>query len=230
MKDNNIHNLLDDIIKSNSKALPTKETSIKKKSEVQFAIEEIKADIEKEAKREEQIYNEQIEYTNRLKRTQMLLIEEDYLKKINQQIENEKKVIIQKPQKIQFEDAILTSIKLNDNKQKKSLIKTIKKESLIYIITSLFVASLVFFYLQSSDGKPKNPPIKIITVKKPDMPVKQEEVRLYFIDEINDLIYKPIEKSNEQVSIEKPKTKTFKTKKKEKPKPKINFDINKNDL
>ena len=226
----NIHNLLNDIVKTNSVYSNKKEINVSKKSEAQLALDDIKKDILKEAMKEEQIHNEQIEYTNRLKRTQMLIAEENYLKNINQQLADENKNTVNKPEKIQFEEAITQSVKLNVKKQKPSLIERFKKEKTIYVLTSLLVASLTFFYLQSNEIKPKKNPIKIITVKKPDMPVKQEEVRLYFIDEINDLIYKPIENLPEQAIIEKPKIKIVKNKKKEKPKPKINFDINKNDL
>jgi hypothetical protein len=226
----NIHNLLNDIVKTNSVYLGKKEINVSKKSEAQLALDDIKKDILKEAMKEEQIHNEQIEYTNRLKRTQMLIAEENYLKNINQQLADENKIIIPKPKKIQFEEAATQTIKVDVKKQKPGLIERFKKEKTIYVLTSLLAASLTFFYLQSNEIKPKKNPIKIITVKKPDMPVKQEEVRLYFIDEINDLIYKPIENLPEQAIIEKPKVKIVKTKKKEKPKPKINFDMNKNDL
>jgi len=224
----NIHNLLNDIVKMNSVYSGKKEIDISKKSDAQLALDDIKKDILKEAMKEEQIHNEQIEYTNRLKRTQMLIAEENYLKNINQQLTDENKITTAKPKKIQFEEAVAQSVKINVKKQKTGLIERFKKEKMIYVLTSLLVTSLTFFYLQSDDDKPKNSPIKIITVKKPDISVKQEEARLYFIDEINDLIYKPIEKSNKQVVFEK--TKTSKTKKKEKPKPKINFDMNKNDF
>jgi hypothetical protein len=226
----NIHNLLNDIVKTNSVYSNKKEINVSKKSEAQLALDDIKKDILKEAMKEEQIHNEQIEYTNRLKRTQMLIAEENYLKNINQQSADENKIIIPKPKKIQFEEAATQTIKVDVKKQKPGLIERFKKEKTIYVLTSLLVASLTFFYLQSNEIKPKKNPIKIITVKKPDMPVKQEEVRLYFIDEINDLIYKPIENLPDQAIIEKPKIKTVKNKKKEKPKPKINFDMNKNDL
>jgi hypothetical protein len=226
----NIHNLLNDIVKTNSVYLGKKEINVSKKSEALLALDDIKKDILKEAMKEEQIHNEQIEYTNRLKRTQMLIAEENYLKNINQQLADENKIIIPKPKKIQFEEAATQTIKVDVKKQKPGLIERFKKEKTIYVLTSLLAASLTFFYLQSNEIKPKKNPIKIITVKKPDMPVKQEEVRLYSIDEINDLIYKPIENLPEQAIIEKPKVKIVKTKKKEKPKPKINFDMNKNDL
>lgn len=230
MKDN-IHNLLEDIVKKNSISFDNNENKIKKKTEVQIALEDIKKDILKEAKKEEQIHAEQIEYTNRLRRTQVLLAEEEYLKKINQQIQSEKKEIIQKKPKIQFEDAVLTSVKLNSKSQKRNLIENIKKDKSMYISIFLFAMSVFLFYFQSNEIKPKRNPIKIITVKKPDMPVKQEEVKLYFIDEINDLIYKPIPEKTIDVAVieEKPKKKN-KKKEKTKPKPTINFDLNKNDL
>ena len=228
---NNIHNLLEEIVKSNSSSLNQKEKTTKKKTDVQIALEEIKEGILNEAKREEQIQNEQIEYTSRLKRTQMLLAEEDYLRKINLQIQNENKEINQKKPKIQFEEAVLTSVKLNSKSQKSNLAKRIDKDKNLYVVMFLFSLSIIFFYLQTTDIKPKKETIKIITVKKPDMPVKQEDVRLYFIDEINDLIYKPIQNKQPDVAIieEKPKKKTKKKEKKQ-PKPKINFDLNKNDL
>lgn len=228
---NNIHNLLEEIVKSNSSSLNQKEKTTKKKTDVQIALEEIKEGILNEAKREEQIQNEQIEYTSRLKRTQMLLAEEDYLRKINLQIQNENKEINQKKPKIQFEEAVLTSVKLNSKSQKSNLVKRIDKDKNLYIVTFLFSLSIIFFYLQATDIKPKKETIKIITVKKPDTPVKQEDVRLYFIDEINDLIYKPIQNKQPDVAIieEKPKKKT-KKKEQKKSKPKINFDLNKNDL
>ena len=228
---NNIHNLLEEIVKSNSSSLNQKEKTTKKKTDVQIALEEIKEGILNEAKREEQIQNEQIEYTSRLKRTQMLLAEEDYLRKINLQIQNENKEINQKKPKIQFEDAVLTSVKLNSKSQKRNLIENIKKDKSMYISIFLFAMSVFLFYFQSNETKPKRNPIKIITVKKSDMPVKQEEVKLYFIDEINDLIYKPIPEKTIDVAVieEKPKKKN-KKKEKTKPKPTINFDLNKNDL
>ncbi len=227
----NIHDLLDDIVKTNYVQLSKKEERISKKSEAQLALDDIKKDILKEAEKEEQIHNEQIEYTNRLKRTQMLFEEENYLKKINQQLADENKLLTPKAKKIQFEEAVTQSVKINVKKQNAGVIERFKKDKLIYVLTSLLAASLTFFYLQSNETKPKKNTIKIITVKKPDMPVKQEEVRLYFIDEINDLIYKPIENLPEKKIIEKPKVKTIvKPKKKEKPKPKINFDMKKFDL
>jgi hypothetical protein len=228
---NNIHNLLEEIVKSNSSSLNQKEKTTKKKTDVQIALEEIKEGILNEAKREEQIQNEQIEYTSRLKRTQMLLAEEDYLRKINLQIQNENKEIDQKKPKIQFEEAVLTSVKLNSKSQKSNLVKRIDKDKNLYAVMLLFSLSIIFFYLQATDIKPKKETIKIITVKKPDMPVKQEDVRLYFIDEINDLIYKPIQNKQPDVATieEKPKKKT-KKKEQKKSKPKINFDLNKNDL
>lgn len=227
----NVHNLLNDIVKTNSVFSNKQEKNVSKKSEVQIALEDIKKDILKEAMKEEQIHNEQIEYTNRLKRTHELLMEENYLKNIQQQIANENKLVAPKTKKVQFEEAVTQSVKTNVKKQKLSLIERFKKEKLIFVLTSLLAASLTFFYLQSNETKPKKNTIKIITVKKPDMPVKQEEVSLYFINEINDLIYKPIENLPEKEITEKPKVKTIvKPKKKEKPKPKINFDMKKFDL